>query len=374
MNIGITGQSGFIGSYLTKHINYKKKEFKIIPFSRDFFDSKIKLNNFVKKVDVLIHLAGLNRHKSQNYIFEKNLELACKLVSSLESTNSCPHLIFASSTQESENNKYGRSKLECKVIFEDWSKKSKGKLSTLIIPNVFGPFCKPFYNSVVATFCDQIANNLKPKINIDKNVGLIYVGDLVEIIIDTCAKKNNSGSTITRFIDLSEKIKVSNLLKTLLDYKNLYCERGEIPDLSNDFKKNLFITFITYLKFEKFFPFNFIVNSDSRGSFTELMRSYSSGQTSFSITKPGITRGNHFHTRKVERFSVIKGIAKIEFRKINTKEKLSFILDGSLPSFVDMPVWYTHNITNIGDTDLYTLFWVDEFFNEDDPDTFFEQV
>ena len=104
------------------------------------------------------------------------------------------------------------------------------------------------------------------------------------------------------------------------------------------------------------------------------MRSYSSGQTSFSITKPGITRGNHFHTRKVERFAVIKGHAKIEIRKINSKKKLSFNLDGSSPSFVDMPVWYTHNITNIGETDLYTLFWVDEFFNEDDPDTFFEQV
>ncbi len=373
MNIGITGQSGFIGSYLTKHIKYKNEEFNIISFNRDFFDSQLKLNNFVKKVDVLIHLAGLNRHKSQNYIFEKNLELARKLISSLESTNSRPHLIFASSTQESQNNKYGRSKLECKVIFEDWSKRNKGKVSTLIIPNVFGPFCKPFYNSVVATFCHQIANYLKPKIKIDKNIELIYVGDLVNIIIDAC-KKNDSGSTITKIIDPSEKIKVSNLLKILLDYKDLYCEKGEIPDLNNDFKKNLFITFITYLKFEKFFPFNFTVKSDSRGSFTELMRSYSSGQTSFSITKPGITRGNHFHTRKVERFSVIKGSAKIELRKINNEEKLSFILDGSLPSFVDMPVWHTHNITNIGDTDLYTLFWVDEFFNEDDPDTFFEQV
>ena len=192
MNIGITGQSGFIGSHLTKHIKYKKKELNIIPFNRVFFDSKIKLNSYVKKVEVLIHLAGLNRHKNQNYIFEKNLELARKLVSSFKSTNSRPHLIFASSTQERENNKYGKSKLQCKVIFEEWAKKNNGKVSTLIIPNVFGPFCMPFYNSVVATFCDQIANNLDPKIDFDKNVGLIYVGDLVSIIVDTC-RENNSG-------------------------------------------------------------------------------------------------------------------------------------------------------------------------------------
>ena len=136
----------------------------------------------------------------------------------------------------------------------------------------------------------------------------------------------------------------------------------------------MFHTFLSYINYESFFPFCYNINTDNRGSFVEIIRLESGGQISFSTTKPGITRGNHFHTRKTERFSVIKGKAKVEIRKIGAKKKYCFKLDGNEPSFIDMPIWHTHNITNVGDEDLYTIFWINEHFDENNPDTFFQTV
>jgi UDP-2-acetamido-2,6-beta-L-arabino-hexul-4-ose reductase len=147
-----------------------------------------------------------------------------------------------------------------------------------------------------------------------------------------------------------------------------------MPALNTPFKKNLFNTFLCYIDHESFFPFHLKLNTDGRGSFVETVKLNSGGQVSFSTTVPGITRGNHFHTRKAERFAVIKGKARIEIRKIGTDKVFSFNLDGNQPSFVDMPVWFTHNITNIGDEDLYTIFWINEHYNPEDGDTYFEKV
>ena len=167
---------------------------------------------------------------------------------------------------------------------------------------------------------------------------------------------------------------MSELLKKLTDIKENYFESGIIPDLDKSFELNLFNTFLTYIDHQSFFPFHLKLNTDNRGSFVETVKLNSGGQVSFSTTNSGITRGNHFHTRKAERFAVIKGKARIELRRIGTKNKLSFELDGEKPSFVDMPVWYTHNITNIGKEELYTIFWINEFFDKTDPDTYFELV
>jgi UDP-2-acetamido-2,6-beta-L-arabino-hexul-4-ose reductase len=169
-------------------------------------------------------------------------------------------------------------------------------------------------------------------------------------------------------------IKVSELLQKLEGFKSNYFEKGILPDLGNPFDRNVFTTFLCYIDHKSFFPFHLKKNTDDRGSFVETVRLNSGGQVSFSTTVPGITRGNHFHTRKAERFAVIKGKALIELRRIGTAEVLSFELDGDKPSFVDMPVWYTHNIKNIGDGELYTIFWINEFFDAGDPDTFFEVV
>jgi UDP-2-acetamido-2,6-beta-L-arabino-hexul-4-ose reductase len=171
----------------------------------------------------------------------------------------------------------------------------------------------------------------------------------------------------------SEK-KVSEILATLQDFKTSYFERGIFPDLTDKFNLNLFNTFGCYIDHEQFFPCYLKQNTDDRGSYVETVKMNSGGQIAFSTTKPGITRGNHYHTRKAERFAVIKGKARIELRRIGTDKVLSFDLDGEKPSFVDMPIWFTHNITNVGTEDVYTIFWINEPFNSGDPDTFFEPV
>ena len=168
--------------------------------------------------------------------------------------------------------------------------------------------------------------------------------------------------------------KVSDILEKLISFKSSYFDQGIIPDLSNTFELNLFNTFRSYLDSEKHYPFKYKVNKDERGIFVELIKQKTGGQVSYSTTKPGITRGNHFHTRKMERFAVIKGKALIKFRKYGTDKIFSFELNGDEPSFVDMPVWYTHNITNTGEDELISVFYSNEFYNPDDPDTFAEIV
>jgi UDP-2-acetamido-2,6-beta-L-arabino-hexul-4-ose reductase len=175
-------------------------------------------------------------------------------------------------------------------------------------------------------------------------------------------------------IQLTSEKRVSEILSLLQKFKKLYFENGILPDLSNSFELNLFNTFLCYIDHQKFFPFPLKLNTDERGSFVETMKLNSGGQISFSTTKSDITRGNHFHTRKAERFVVLKGIARIELRRIGTDKVMIFEMDGNKPSFVDMPIWYTHNITNTGEGDLYTLFWTNEPYNPDDTDTFFEKV
>ena len=167
---------------------------------------------------------------------------------------------------------------------------------------------------------------------------------------------------------------MTEILTLLQSFKAQYVEKGIVPNLTDPFERNLFNTFVCYIDHESYFPFKLKLNTDERGSFVETVKLNSGGQVSFSTTKPGITRGNHFHTRKAERFAVIRGKAKIEFRRIGTDKVLSFDLDGGEPSYVDMPVWYTHKITNTGQDDLYTLFWINESYDPADPDTFFEQV
>jgi UDP-2-acetamido-2,6-beta-L-arabino-hexul-4-ose reductase len=372
IKIGITGQAGFVGTHLYNTLGLYPENYKRIPFEDAYFLDKTKLNNFVTQCDIIVHLAAMNRHNDPEVIYKTNIGLSKQLISACESTNSTPHILFSSSTQEERDNLYGKSKKEGRELFEKWANKNNAKFTGLIIPNVFGPFGHPYYNSVVATFCHQLTHNETPKIDVDGEIKLIYVGELVQTIIKQIT---NHQSPITNHqVPHTSEIKVSELLKLLKNYKNNYFEKGEIPDLNTDFMKNLWNTFLCYIDHASFFPFHLKLNTDDRGSFVETVKLNSGGQISFSTTVPGITRGNHYHTRKSERFAVIKGKARIEFRKIGTEEILRFELDGNSPSFVDMPIWYTHNITNIGDEELYTIFWINEHYDADDGDTYFEKV
>jgi len=371
LKIGITGQNGFVGWHLSQTIKYfHPNDFYLIPFERNFFSNPDSLDNFVSKCDCIVHLAGLNRAKDERQISEVNIALSKQLTESFKRVNFKGKLIFSSSAQEKNNTSYGASKKEARQVFINESEKVGFKFSGLIIPNIFGPFCKPNHNSFIATFCRKIINEVEPDIINDSEVELLYVGRLVEEIIKNI--KNPSNSNI--IIAPQQNIKVSHVLKKLKTFYKQYIEKGEIPKLEREFDLQLFNTFRNYLNFEQKYPIKHKKNTDKRGSFSEIVRTKVSGQVSYSITNPKSIRGNHFHTRKIERFSVIQGKALIQLRKIGTDMKYNFRLNGHTPSFVDMPIWYTHNITNIGEEPLITLFWINEPYDENDSDTFFEIV
>ncbi len=393
MKIGITGQPGFVGTHLYNFLGLQEGVERI-PFKDEYFNSKEKLENFVKQCDVVVHLAAMNRHPDPQVIYDTNITLVKKLINACENTTSTPHILFSSSTQETRDNLYGKSKFDGRKLLEEWAEKNNAKFTALIIPNVFGPFGKPHYNSFIATFCHKLTHDEHPHIDVDVEVKLIYVGELVKEFwnqingtqitqmeqrnadrISVNQQNQRHQRSIARYeVPHTKTVKVSQVLKLLEGYKENYFEKGIIPNLDNEFEKNLFNTFLCYIDHKTFFPFHLTKHSDDRGSFVELIKLNSGGQVSFSTTKPGITRGNHFHTRKAERFAVIKGKARIRLRRIGTDEVLNFELDGDKPSFVDMPIWYTHNITNIGDEELYTIFWINEHYNPDDGDTYFEVV
>jgi UDP-2-acetamido-2,6-beta-L-arabino-hexul-4-ose reductase len=378
IKIGITGQAGFVGTHLYNTLGLYPEKFERIPFEDAFFQDENKLKEFVQSCDAIVHLAAMNRHNDPEVLYKTNIGLVKKLIAACEETKSTPYILFSSSTQEERDNLYGKSKKEGRKLLEQWADKNNAQFTGFIIPNVYGPFGNPYYNSVIATFCHQLNHNETPKIEIDGEIKLIYVSQLVKHFIERIEliNTNHSNDCVIEEVTVQHTIelKVSSLLKILESFKADYFEKGEIPSLDTPLKKNLFTTFLTYINHAAFYPFKLKLNSDDRGSFVETVKLNSGGQVSFSTTIPGITRGNHFHTHKVERFAVIKGKARIELRRIGTNNILSFELDGKEPSFVDMPVWYTHNITNIGEEELYTIFWINEHFNEKDPDTYFEKV
>ena len=373
IKIGITGQNGFIGSHLFNYFSLMKNEFSLITFENTFFNDEQKLIDFVSNCNVIIHLAALNRHHDDNEIIRINIELVEKLISAINKVSNKPHIIFSSSTQEELNNPYGLSKRIGRKKFIEWSKKLGYGFTGLIIPNVFGPFGKPYYNSVISTFSHQLLIGEEPKIIIDKELNLIYVQELCKEIHNIVINEKNK--LIEEYkIPYTYSLKVSKILELLRIYFDDYIEKKIIPELKNDFHINLFNTFRSYINYQKFYPIFYELHNDYRGIFSELVKSKTSGQISFSTTKPGLIRGNHFHTRKIERFSILKGKAKVQLRKYNTSHVIEFNFDDDNPGFVDMPIWYTHNLINTGEEELLTVFWINEFYNPLDPDTYFETV
>ncbi len=371
LRVGITGQFGFIGKHLYNTLGLYPEDFIRVDYKKEFFDDEQLLDHFVSSCDVIIHLAAMNRHSNAEIIYQTNIELVKKLATSLNRTNSNAHVIFSSSVQEERDNHYGQSKKEGRNLLNHWAKNSSGLFTGLIIPNVFGPFGRPYYNSAVATFCHQLSHNENPVMDADSELRLIYVGELVKFILGIIKNKTADAEL---FVPYTYAIRLTELLSLLYRFKDEYFEKGIIPKLKNEFELNLFNTYRSYISLKDFFPVKFTQHTDARGSFVEVIKLNEGGQVSFSTTKPGITRGNHFHTRKIERFAVIKGNALIQLRKIDTDEVLDFYLSGNEPAYVDMPIWYTHNIKNIGEEDLYTIFWINEFYNPADADTFFKNV
>lgn len=373
VRVGVTGQGGFMGSHLYNFLGTKSTEIKRISFKRNYFEDEVELQNFVKSCDVIVHIAAINRHEDDQVLYNTNISLVHKLVNACEATKSRPKIIFSSSIQEDMDNLYGKSKRLGRKYLEAWATNNDGQVTSLIIPNVFGPFGRPFYNSFIATFSCQIVQGEEPKVIKDSRVNLIYINELSEAFYNEILK-NDSENIQSYVVPETSSRKVSEILTLLKYFKIQYLENGQIPEVNlNTFELDLFNTFTSFIP-KDYFPRKFIKHSDERGAFVEIMRSSSAGQTSYSTTVPGITRGNHYHTRKIERFAVISGKALIQIRKIDSDEVLEYVLDGSEPAYVDMPIWYTHNIKNIGNTELITLFWINEPYNSEDSDTYFVKV
>ena len=398
--IGITGQTGFIGTHLYNTLGLNADKYERIAFRDEYFQKEETLDAFVKQCDVIVHLAAMNRHNDPDVLYRTNIELVQKLINSMERTETKPYVIMSSSLQEERDNLYGRSKREGRKLFNKWADRNNAAFTGLIIPNVFGPFGVPFYNSVISTFSHQVVNNLVPKIEVDAELKLIYVGDLVDKIISLTTESTENTATTestenteegekghSQFSILNSQLnlprqiqvehmaeyKVSELLQKLQGFREMYQLKGIFPELNDRFEVALFNTFRSYLP-QEHFPVKYTKHADPRGVYVEAMKFCSGGQAAFSTTVPGITRGNHFHTRKVERFAVIQGKASIKLRKYGTDGVIEYILDGDDPAYVDMPIWFTHNITNIGDGELLTMFWINEFYDPEDPDTYFEKV
>ena len=368
MRIVISGHNGFIGGHLVRNISLNYSDAEIISLEKEDFKTQ-NFNGKIQKDDFIFHLAGVNRADTEEEVFEENKKLNLALKNHLNEIKFSGKLFFSSSLQEETNTLYGKAKKEARIEFERLSKELGFKFYFLKIPNVFGPFCKPNYNSFIATFSDKLIKNETPNIIQDNKVVLIYINDVIHSILQLL---DDHSPKIGSYV--IQEFKVSEVLKKLISFKQQYLEKGEFPKLKSSFDLNLFNTFRSYIDLKTYYPKNHILHSDERGFFSELSRSGSKGQSSFSTTKPQITRGNHFHTRKIERFSVIKGKARIQLRKYLTEEILSLELDGESPSFDDMPVWNTHNITNIGEEELLTFFWINEPYDKNDPDTYLENV
>lgn len=376
IRVGITGQAGFVGTLLYNTLGLYPLEFERVPFEDTFFEKEGTLRSFVKQCDVIVHLAAMNRHPDPQVIYDTNLLLVKQLIGALEAEKVAPHLLFSSSTQEERDNEYGKSKREGRELLEQWASQNGASFTGMVVPNVYGPFGRPNYNSFIATFCHKLTHGETPQVLQDSDVNLIYVGSLCDHILGKIREvQNNDSSVIERdLVPYDFEKKVTEILALFENFKELYFDQGFIPELKDKNEVNLFNTFRCYIDHDSRYPVKLVQHADPRGVFVETIKLGVGGQVSFSTTVPGITRGNHYHTRKIERFTVIKGKARIQLRKIGTDEVMDFYLDGNEPSYVDMPIWYSHNITNIGEDELYTQFWINEWYNPADGDTYFEEV
>jgi UDP-2-acetamido-2,6-beta-L-arabino-hexul-4-ose reductase len=283
-----------------------------------------------------------------------------------------PHIVYASTTKRTEDSPYGRGKLRAEQTFAAWAEESGAGVTTLVIPNVYGAGCKPFYNSVVATFCHQLAHKQRPTIAEDRTIDFIWVGDLAERIA-RAAKGAKPRAAITVPVHGSASLRISELLRILDGFRRDYFERDVVPDLTTPLLSTLYTTFLSHVELADHIhrpP----LRSDSRGDLCEVVKTATGGQVFFSTTGPGVTRGNHYHTRKTEWFCVVRGEAAIRLRPIDSDAVTEFRVSGDKPEFISIPVLHTHSIENTGTTELLTLFWSSEVFDSADADTFYEDV
>ncbi len=366
MKVLITGSKGFIGKNLISHLQ-EMENVEIISFDIDDDFEKIEKN--IGDIDFIFHLAGVNRPKDTKEFYEGNSDLTKKIVDLIKDKN-IP-IIITSSIQAEKDNDYGKSK----KIAEDYIKDNLKNYYIYRLHNVFGKWCRPNYNSVIATFCYNISHDLEITVN-DENakLELIYIDDIIEEFVKILnGRKPDDIQDGICYINPRYNVTLGYIVKKLYEFKDSMSSIY-VPETGNDFIKKLYATYVSYMDLEKMEVIA-TKNVDERGAFIELMRTHECGQFSVSFSKPGIVRGNHYHHTKMERFIVIKGKAKISFKSIvDENDKYSFIVDDSEIKIITIPVGYTHNIENIGDGEMILAIWCNELFDKEHPDTYFKPV
>lgn len=370
MKILVTGAKGFVGKNLVAEL--RNRGYNEV-YEYDIDTKPELLDEYTKNCEFIFHLAGVNRPEKEEDFMKGNFGFTSTLLEKLKSYhNTCPILI-TSSIQAALDNPYGKSKKAGEDLIFNYGKETGSKVFVYRFTNLFGKWCRPNYNSVVATFCYNIANGLPIQINDEnKELNLAYIDDVVEELINAM---NGNGRIddngfyyvpVTHFIKLGE---IANLIKSFKESrKNLM-----LPNMKDSFSKKLYSTYLSYLPENKF-SYELKMNIDNRGSFTELFKTEERGQVSVNISKPGIIKGNHWHHTKNEKFVVVSGKGVIRFRKPDSEEIIEYFVSGDKLEVIDIPVGYTHNIENIGDTDMVTIMWANELFNKDKPDTYFLEV
>lgn len=381
MKILVTGAKGFVGKNLVAQLkNYSdgKRNHFSIPVGTEILETDIDtpaevLKEYCKDCSIVFHLAGINRPKEEKEFTEGNLDSLTQLISFLkEQGNLCP-VVLSSSTQAALDNPYGISKRQAEDILKKYADETGQKVFIFRFPGLFGKWCRPNYNSVVATFCYNTANDIELRIDDpDKEIALAYIDDVVRVLVDCIS--GVASRDLEKFCKVEPVyfVTLKKLAYTLQSFKQSR-EGLFTPELSDSFTEKLYATYLSYLPKDKF-SYPLTTHSDERGSFTEIIRTRDSGQFSVNISKPHITKGNHWHHTKNEKFCVVSGTGVIRFRKLGSDEVIEYFVSGDKMEVVDIPTGYTHNIENLGDTDMITFMWASEVFDPNNPDTYFLEV
>lgn len=364
--VGITGAGGLLGFHLRARI-YSRGEDSIVPIHTDAFSDAAKLRDLVSRCDVIVHLAYKLRGEGEE-ILRVNHEIDEKLTTALDASGRPIPLIFASSTHVDRATPYGEAKRRSEAHFAHWAE-ARGALKTSILfPNIFGEGGQPFHNSVVSTFCHQVAKGVEPTVFTDAELPLIHAQEAAREIMEAIEARGSGerrpGGT---------PMHVSGILETIRAMDRDYRGAGIVPDLRDPFYRALFNTYRSYI-FPDAYPMRLGLHEDARGILFETVKSRNGGQAFVSTTKPGGSRGNHFHFRKLERFCVLKGSAVIRIRRIFSDKIHVFEVSGDSPAVVDIPTLHTHHIEPTTEEQLLALFWSSEIYDTADSDTFPEPV
>lgn len=371
MKVLVTGANGFIGKNLIAELS-RREGVEILPFDIDVPAER--LEKYCEQCDFAFNLAGINRPEHVEEFMEGNFGFASKLIETLKKYgNSCP-IVNSSSIQAALENPYGQSKKAGEDMLFTYGLKTGASVYIYRFPNVFGKWCRPNYNSVVATFCYNIARDLPIQVNDRSTVmHLVYIDDVVEELLQALDRHPHVNSDGYCYVPVEHEVTLGEIVNLLYGFKESR-RNLMIPNMTQgSFEKKLYSTYLSYLP-EDNFAYPLTMKTDGRGSFTEVLKSADRGQVAVNISKPGITKGNHWHHTKNEKFLVVSGEGLIRFRKHGCDEIIEYHVSGERLEVVDIPTGYTHSIINIGDVDLVTLMWCNECFDPGRPDTIYEAV